>query len=171
MKRLAGDPRYFTYLTDSAATVSVVLGDARLSLQAAPDGHFQLMVLDAYSSDSIPVHLLTREALQLYLRKLSPGGLLAFHISNLHLNLRPVVAALARDAGLVCLVQEDAEVSDAEGVQGKSPSQWAVVARTAGDVARLQASERWVLEAGWPGDRVWTDDYSSVVSVLNWSLR
>jgi SAM-dependent methyltransferase len=171
VKRLASDPRYFSYLADSAANVRVVLGDARLSLQSAPDGHYQLMVLDAYSSDSIPVHLLTREALQLYLRKLRPGGLLAFHISNLHLDLRPVVAALARDAGLVCLVQEDTDVDEADAEAGKSPSQWAVVARHTGDVAPLTAAQRWFPETGTDSGRVWTDDYSSVVSVLNWSLR
>jgi SAM-dependent methyltransferase len=171
VKRLASDPRYFSYLADSAANVRVVLGDARLSLQSAPDGHYQLMVLDAYSSDSIPVHLLTREALQLYLRKLRPGGLLAFHISNLHLDLRPVVAALARDAGLVCLVQEDTDVDEADAEAGKSPSQWAVVARNTGDVVRLTAAQRWFPETGTDSGRVWTDDYSSVVSVLDWSLR
>lgn len=170
VKRLASDPRYFTYLADSPAKPSVVLGDARLSLQAAPDAHYQLMVLDAYSSDSIPVHLLTREAIQLYLRKLRPGGLLAFHISNLHLDLRPVVAALARDAGLVCLVQEDTDVDEADAEAGKSPSQWAVLARTPQDVVRLGGG-RWVVDPGEKDGRVWTDDYSSVVSVLNWSLH
>jgi hypothetical protein len=171
VKRLAGDPRFFTYLSDSAARVNVVLGDARLSLHRAPDGHYQLMVLDAYSSDSIPVHLLTREALQLYRRKLRPDGLLAFHISNLHLDLRPVVAALARDAGWICLVQEEMDLSEEELRQGKSPSQWAVVARSREAVAPLLAGGRWTVESEPPATRVWTDDYSSLVRVLNWSLH
>lgn len=167
VKRLASDPRFFTYLSSSAATIQVVLGDARLSLQSAPDAHYQVMVLDAYSSDSIPVHLLTREALQLYLRKLRPGGLLALHISNLHLNLKPVVAALARDAGLVCLMQNDTGLSAAEVAAGKSPSQWAVLARRPEDVASLQSAGPWHLDAGSPSTRVWTDNYSSVVSALD----
>ncbi|HUF60762.1 MAG TPA: fused MFS/spermidine synthase [Verrucomicrobiales bacterium] len=171
VKRLASDQRYFSYIADSAARVHVALGDARLSLQSAPEDHYQLIVLDAYSSDAIPVHLLTREALQLYLRKLRRGGLLAFHISNLHLNLRPVVATLGRDAGLVCLIQEDTDVSEEEGAAGKSPSQWAVMARAAPDLTPLMATGRWSRESGDPAARVWTDDYSSIVSVLKWSLR
>lgn len=171
VKRLASDPRYFTYLADSPAQIRVELGDARLSLQAAPDAHFQLLVLDAYSSDSIPVHLLTREALQLYLRKLQPGGLLAFHISNLHLDLGPVMGALARDAGLVCLEQRDTALNEEERTSGKSPSRWVVLARTQDDVAKLAQSGRWQPNPGSPASRVWTDDYSSVLRVLDLGLH
>lgn len=170
VKRLASDPRYFTFLSSSAADIRIVLGDARLSLQSAPDAHYQLMVLDAYSSDSIPVHLLTREAVQLYLRKLRPGGLLALHISNQHLRLRPVVAALARDAGLFCLVQNDTGLSMQDQAEGKLASEWAVLARSSADLARLSGSKRWQPDPGSPANRVWTDDYSSVVSVLDWGL-
>lgn len=171
VKRLASDPRYFTYLTDSPANVQVLLGDARLSLQAAPDGHFQLMVLDAYSSDSIPVHLLTREALQLYLRKLQPGGLLAFHISNLHLDLGPVLAALAQDAGLVFLEQKDTSLTSEERAAGKSPSRWALLARHPHDLATCSATGRWQRPPISPAAPVWTDDYSSVLRTLDWGMH
>src|SRR6185295_3898346 len=105
VEKFARDARYFTFLADSPAKPRVVLGDARLTLAAEPDAKFDLLFLDAYSSDAIPVHLVTREALALYLRMLAPGGVLTFHISNLHLDLEPVFAGLARDAQLVSLVR------------------------------------------------------------------
>ena len=170
VKHVALDPRFFSYLRHSAADVNVVLGDGRVSLASAPDHHYQLMILDAYSSDSIPVHLLTREALNLYLRKLAPGGLLAFHISNIHMHLRPVVANLARDAGWTCLVQEESDISDKASAEGKMSSQWAVMAEKEGDLGGLSRDSRWQRDPGDPAQRVWTDDYSSVVNVLNFGL-
>ena len=116
--RLASDPRHFRYLADSPARIGVVTGDARLMLGKAPDGHYGLILLDAYSSDSIPVHLLTREAMRLYLSKLAPGGRIALHISNLHMDLRPVVASLGRDAGLACVFRED-DVTAEEMAEGR----------------------------------------------------
>src|SRR5262249_45082582 len=104
VERVARDPRYFTYLSDCrAGRLDVVLGDARLRLREAPDHEFDLIVLDAFSSDAIPLHLLTREALHLYLDKLADHGLIAVHISNRFLDLAPVLGALARDADLACL--------------------------------------------------------------------
>jgi spermidine synthase len=106
---IARDPRLFTYLADALrrGAVRVVAGDARVSLAAVADGSFDLLVLDAFSSDSIPAHLLTREALALYLRKLAPRGVMAFHISNRTLDLEPVVAAAADALGLLPLVRAD----------------------------------------------------------------
>ncbi len=164
---LAKDPRYFTFLRDSPAKVEVVLGDARLSLLRAPKQAYGLIVLDAYSSDAIPVHLITREALRLYLDKLAPRGLLAFHISNLHLDLKPVLARLASDGGLFCRVQSDTNLSPAEKAGGKRASQWLVMARATEDLARLAADPRWEacpVEASKPA--VWTDDYSSILEVF-----
>ena len=166
--KLARDERFFSFLRDSAAEVRVVLGDARLSLASARDGHFNLMILDAYSSDAIPVHLLTREALALYLKKLGPGGILAFHISNVHLDLQPVFASLAHDAGLASFVRDDTDVFGAEVAQGKSPSQWLVMARRAEDFSRLAKDARWVPYTGDPRLPVWTDNYSSLLQVFQW---
>jgi hypothetical protein len=166
--KLARDERFFSFLRDSAAEVRVVLGDARLSLASARDGHFDLMILDAYSSDAIPVHLVTREALALYLKKLGPGGILAFHISNMHLDLQPVFANLAHDAGLACFGQDNTDVSAAEVAQGKYPSQWLVMARRAEDFARLVKDSRWVPHTGDPRLPVWTDNYASLLRVFQW---
>ena len=99
VERIARDPRYFQFLANCGNRPRVVLGDARLTLAAVPDGTYDVLVADAFSSDSIPMHLLTREALALYLRKLAPGGSLLFHISSRTLDLRSVIGALAADAG------------------------------------------------------------------------
>ena len=133
----------------------------------APAQGFGLIVLDAYSSDAIPVHLITREALRLYLSKLAPHGLLAFHISNLHLDLKPVLARLASDARLVCLAQNDTDLNPVEKAGGKRASQWLVMARATVDVARLAADPRWEScpETVSKGT-VWTDDYSSILDVF-----
>jgi SAM-dependent methyltransferase len=161
---IARDGGLFTYLADARGEVNVVLGDGRLSLAAVPDGTFGLLVLDAFSSDAVPAHLLTREALALYVRKLAPGGLLAFHLSNRYLALPGVVAGSAAAAGLVG-VTRTAEATPAEASAGISPSTWAVVARSAGDLGALATDTRWrPLPAGAQG---WSDDASSLWSALD----
>jgi spermidine synthase len=150
------------------ADLRVVLGDARLSLTAERDAKFGVLILDAYSSDAIPVHLVTREARALYRRKLAPGGVLAFHISNLHLDLEPVFANLARDAHLACLTRDDTEVPADERELGKAPSVWLVMARSADDLAPLAKDSRWQPGRGNDRQAVWTDDYSSLLRVSRW---
>ena len=118
--RIARDPRFFTYLKDCRArSQDVVVGDARLRLRDAPDGGYGLIVLDAFSSDAIPMHLLTREALRLYRDKLADGGLIAFHISNRYLDLAPVLGALARDAGLIDRIRRDRDISPEQAKAGQ----------------------------------------------------
>ncbi len=168
VERLARDPQLFTYIQDCPATVEVVLGDARLTLRDAPNGHYRMIILDAYNSDAIPLHLITREALRVYLQKLRPDGVLVWHMTNRHMHLDPVVAALARDAGLVCLIQHDAHVTPEESAVGKAPSKWAVMARDAAHLGALTTDKRWQPARERPGVGVWTDDYANVFSVLNW---
>jgi hypothetical protein len=168
VERIARDPAYFTFLRDCAPNAGVVLGDARLSLVHAADQGYDLMVLDAYSSDSTPVHLITREALALYRAKLAPGGLLAFHISNQYLDLKPVLADLARDAGMVARSQDDLVLDPADAARGKSASQWVIMARDSADFGALAADPRWRPLEGQANAAVWTDDYSSILSVLRW---
>ena len=148
--RIAENPRYFTFLRDAKADIRVVLGDGRLKLAEAPDGSFDLFVLDAFSSDSVPVHLLTREAIELYLRKLSPDGLMAFHISNRYLDLRPVVSGNARSLGLPGLSQSYA-VTRAAARDGAASSIWVLVARNAAALGTLVG--RPALEAARHGAR------------------
>jgi hypothetical protein len=168
VERLARDPRYFTFLADCPANVEVVLGDARLSLHAAADGQFGLIILDAYSSDSIPLHLTTREALALYLQKLVPHGVLAFHITNRHLNLEPVLANLAQDAGLFALCQNDSGVSTAEDERGKLSSHWVVMTRDPATLDNLIRDPRWQPPRLRADVGVWTDDYASLFRVWSW---
>lgn len=165
VERIARDRRFFTFLADCQPEAPVVLGDARLSLAGAPDGAYTLLILDAYSSDAPPVHLITREALALYLRKLAPGGILAFNISNRHLDLEPVLGRLAADARLTALTQDD-DVSGA-GTTGKLPSQWMIMARSPADFGPLGQDPRWQPPGVDPG-AVWTDSFSSLLSVFRW---
>lgn len=168
--RVAQDPNLFTFLRDSAAApCPIVLGDARLQLRHAPDAGFDLIVIDCFSSDAIPVHLLTREALALYLQKLAPGGLIVFHISNRYLDLKPVLAALAADAKLeVCRVRDDTRLDDDERAAGKMASSWAILARRTDDLGPLKISGLWTPASMPPGFRVWTDDFSHLWGVFKW---
>jgi hypothetical protein len=167
--RIASDSRYFTYLQECrAATKEIVLGDARLRLREAPDGSFGLIVLDAFSSDSLPVHLLSREAIRLYRSKLVPGGVLAFNLSNRYLDLDPVLGRQAADAGLACRIGYDLVVSPEEKRAGKQPSIWAVVAESEDDFLELASDPCWRVPRQRPGASVWTDDYSNLLSCIRW---
>jgi hypothetical protein len=166
VERMARDPNLFTYLRDCPGDINVVLGDARLSLADAPDGQYGVIVADAFSSDAVPVHLLTREALGVYLSKLRSDGVMAYHISNRHLQLEPVLGNLARDRGLVCYAQFDAQI---EGIPGKQASHWVVMAHKKEDLGSVGDDRRWqpCATTSDPGD-VWTDDFSNILSTFNW---
>jgi hypothetical protein len=169
VERIARDERYFTFLKECPAQVSVVIGDARLSLEKSPNSSYDLIILDAFSSDSIPIHLLTKEALELYLSKLADGGIIAFHISNRYLNLRRVLADLAHNLNLTCLVQDDMKLSEAEKEARKAPSTWGVMARQMSTLSKLSEDLRWRPFGGTPHGRPWTDDFSNILSVFIWS--
>lgn len=157
----------FSFLRNTRADLKVVLGDARLRLHDAPRGKNDLLVLDAYSSDAIPIHLMTREALQLYVDTLAPHGVLAFHISNRHLDLEPVLGTLAQHAKLVARVRNDVKISDVEERAGKSGSQWLVMARRPADLGPIGRDARWT-KPELSSQPVWTDDYSSILPALTW---
>jgi len=165
VERIARTRAYFTYLDDCGARCQVVLGDGRLSLRQAPPRKYGLIVLDAFSSDAIPVHLLTSEALAMYLTRLSPGGAIAFHISNRHLSLGPIVQRLAIAHGLVA-VEQLQPVSQSDADAGKSPSDWVVMARTEADLGSLASDRRWHKPSASSDTPFWTDDFSNIVSVM-----
>ncbi|HVC93051.1 MAG TPA: fused MFS/spermidine synthase [Pirellulales bacterium] len=170
VERIARDDRYFTFLRDCAANVNVVFGDARLALAREPDNRFALIVIDAFSGDAVPTHLLTREALALYRDKLAPGGVIAFHISNSYLRLGPVLRNLADATGLVGLEQDEAHLSRESGGKnvGRTASNWIVIAADRKDFGQLRSDGRWRPLA--PDDRVslWTDDFSNMLEVFEW---
>ena len=166
--RIARTPAYFHYLEDCRAHWRVVLGDARLSLAGEPDGSFGLIVLDAFCGAAIPVHLLTREALRIYLSKLADGGLIALHISNNYLDLTPAIRELARDAGLAGLDQNETTIPPNESGQGRMVSHWVVLARNPSDLSRLADRPGWRPLGGPRRSAVWTDDYTDPLSLLRW---
>jgi hypothetical protein len=166
VEQVARDSRYFSYLSTCAPQTKVVLGDGRLSLANVPDGKYDLIVLDAYSSDALPVHLLTREAMALYGSKLKPDGLLLFHISNRYFDLRKVLGNLAEDQGLAGLTRFDLDVSAAEAQQGKWTSTWTVIARNASALKPFANDTRWEPLQTHPDVPLWTDSYSSLLTVL-----
>ena len=169
VQRIADNPRYFSFLKRSrAGKLNVVLGDARLRLREAPERQYGLLILDAFSSDAIPVHLLTREAVHLYLEKLADGGLIALHISNRRLDLKPVVANLANDARLVCFYRDDLTISASESAQGKEASQWVILARAKEDLRTLPSDQRWQPLDARPSFGLWTDDFSDIICLLKW---
>jgi len=168
VSRIAANPHYFTFLEQCAPNAQVILGDARLKLHDAPDGGYDLLALDAFSGDSIPMHLMTREALALYQRKVAPGGMLAFHVSSLYLQIAPTLGALARDAGLVCLIGDGTNVTQAQIDAGKFPSKWIVMARSKADLGEIGKDARWASVPVPPGAKVWTDDYSNLLTIIKW---
>jgi len=174
IERLARDPRLFRYLAECGEKVRIRIGDGRLALSAEPDGRYDLIVLDAFSSDAIPVHLLTREALALYIAKLAEGGVLAFHISNNFVDLRPVLAALVAEAGLIARVQEFSPkgavmVNGVDLSPALFESVWVVVGRAPVDLEGLFEDTRWRALGTAAGIRPWTDDYSNVFETLIWT--
>ena len=158
---------WFTFLHDSPAHISVVLGDARLSLASERNQNFNVIVIDAFSGDAIPVHLLTREALALYRRHLQPDGVIAFHVSNQYIDLEPVVAAIAADAGLSAVSVH----SHGDEKNGLYYADWILVTK---NQKLLHQPE--IINNGFPaplqeGVRLWTDNYSSVFPLLKWQSR
>jgi hypothetical protein len=169
--RIAEDPRYFTYLTDArvrpGVSVRTMAVDGRLGLRAMPQASYDLIVVDAFSSDAIPTHLITREAVAMYESRLKPRGVIAFHVSSRFFDLRPVLARIAGDRGLVCYARDDKDVPPERAAEAMRPSVWVVLARDEHDLGRIaQSTPRWVRLLPDAGASLWTDDYTNVLGVL-----
>ena len=173
VRDVAFDSRYFTYTGDArdrGASLRVELGDARIRLDAVrrqrPEERYDVILVDAFTSDAIPVHLLTREALRLYFDMLGPRGLLALHISNRYLRLEPVVANLAEDGRYARLLQH----GDTAGVRGGVEASWVLLARRPEDFGDLTSDSRWTAATLDPAPTVgtWTDDFHNLLSVFKW---
>jgi hypothetical protein len=158
--RIARDTGLFTFLADSPATTSYHVGDGRLELADRDGPPLDLLVLDAFSGDAIPVHLLTVEAFELYRSQLAPGGAIAVHISNRYLDLRPVVAGAAEALGMATLVRRDPP-----GAGETDGSWWAVVAADEDALGPVAADERW-RPTDEAGTVRWTDERSNLLAVL-----
>lgn len=155
---------FFTFLPRCGNQCDVVLGDGRLSLVNFPDRHFDLLILDAFNSDSIPAHLVSKEALAMYRSKIKPDGAILFHVSNRYLRTEDLVAALVTDAGLPALSRNDTDESDF----GKSESQYIIAALNSESISPLAEKRQW-MPVTRP-DRIvpWTDDYSNLLGILRW---
>lgn len=181
MIEIARDRKIFSFLARCAPEVSITLGDARLTLGQVSPGKFDILALDAFSSDSIPLHLLTKEAFATYRRALRPDGLLLVHISNRYIDLNPVVAAEAKANGWYAALRHDNPTEKLMG-RGDRPSQWIALSRDPKKLAELTGkvdakksryydADQW-LELDKPGStRAWTDDYASVLPHLSlWKI-
>lgn len=174
VKRIAEDRRYFSFLRECRGQYRILLGDARLKIRTADDGRYGLIVVDAFSSDAVPIHLITREAMEVYVRKLADRGCLAFHVSNRYLDLSPVLANLARDRNLACLVRTDIF---GDHVEGQDSSIWVALARREAHLAALHRPDvevspgrTWTVATPAKGP-VWTDQRANLFSAWNWRSR
>jgi SAM-dependent methyltransferase len=158
--------REFSFLADSPATVDVVLGDGRLSLEREPSQHFDVLAMDAFSGDSIPMHLLTREAMAIYLRHLTPGGVLAFQATNRFIDIGPVVASLAEEHGLTAVLISDTPQHTEGANYWLSATDQILVTSNRALLGAPQFRDVAQVLAAPPGFRTWTDDYNNLWRVL-----
>lgn len=167
--RIAKDTKRFTFLSECAPDAKIVIGDARLTLADARDGQYDILIVDAFSSDAIPTHLLTREAMAIYKDKIRPDGLILMHISNKHMTLAPVVAGVAEANNLVSRANDSDEGYDDDNhIFG---SLVVAVARSDEDFGPLASSKTWVEQEAGEDEWVWTDDYSNVFGAILDKLR
>jgi SAM-dependent methyltransferase len=165
VEKLARDASRFRYIKECAPDIPVVLGDARLTLAESPDT-YDLIVLDAFSSDAIPIHLMTREAMATYLSKLAPGGIVIMHVSNRHMEFASVVAGIAHANGLVSRVNNRAARDDEDDAKYIFTSTVVISARQEADFGALLDDTDWTVIEPPAGQRIWTDDYSNVIGAV-----
>jgi spermidine synthase len=167
VEQIARDTRYFHYLADCGEGTKIVLGDGRLSLKAVPDHQYDLIVIDAFSSDSIPMHLLTKEAIALYLRKLKPHGVVLFNVSNEYLRLVPVLSAAIESAGAAGRHQIFFP-NARETAAGATASEWMTMAANDSDLVFLAPDKRWAKLGPEKAGEPWTDDFSNIFRAIRW---
>lgn len=163
---IASNDEYFTYLSDCGTSNSIILGDGRIKLAEASNNHYDLIVLDAFSSDSIPVHLLTSEAFLMYKKKLKPNGMIIVHISNKYMDLKPVVTTSARDTGMAAFFKTTASGNIANTDVKYEVAMFGVVTDNK-DMLLDLTQNGWIEAKISPNRRSWTDDYANILSVLH----
>jgi hypothetical protein len=168
VEMIARNENYFTFLTDSKGSYDIILGDGRLTMARAPERGYGMIILDAFSSDAIPVHLLTKEALMLYASKLEAHGIIVFHISNNYLNLETLLANLAKELDLECLVKYDTPAERVEQYRGKYPSDYVVMGKFDPLTEKSLINAGWLKAATGQSELIWTDKYSNIISLFKW---
>jgi hypothetical protein len=164
----ARDPRYFSFVKNCEPDLKPVMGDARLTFAREPDGVYDLIVVDAYSSDAIPIHLATEEAMKIYKDKLAPQGVVLMHVSNRHLELASVIVGIAEANDLKSWVYDEDSNRDDEYIYATSV---VVSVREEADIGKLASSKQWELTEADENQRVWTDDYCNVLGAVYRRLR
>jgi hypothetical protein len=164
----ARDPKYFTYVSSCEPGMKPVIGDARLTFAKEKDGLYDLIIVDAYSSDAIPIHLATEEAMAIYKAKLAPQGAVVMHVSNRHLELASVIVGIAEENDLKSWVYNEDSGRDNEYI---FTTNVVISAREEADVGKIASDDKWVLTEATEGQRVWTDDYSNVLGAVWRRLR
>ncbi|MET0706354.1 MAG: fused MFS/spermidine synthase [Tardiphaga sp.] len=164
----ARDPKYFTYIQACEPNLEPVIGDARLTFAREPDGVYDLIIVDAYSSDAIPIHLATEEAMEIYKSKLAPQGAVVMHVSNRHLELSSVVVGIADANDMKSWVYSEDSGRDNEYIFSTSV---VASARDEADLGKLASSDQWTMTEAEDNQRVWTDDYSNVLGAVWRRLR
>ncbi len=171
---LAKDERFFTYLGKCASDESVVIDDGRKAIEKLDDGSMDILVVDAFTSDAIPIHLLTKEAIATYMSKLKDDGVLAMHVSNRYLELRPIIHRIAGELGLNGVLSYhdiEAELARIESNEGLlfSPARIVVLSKQGFDVTTLPFEHKWTSFNDFETDGpAWTDDRSNIVEAINW---
>ncbi len=166
--RIAANPAYFTFMDRCPNKPEVILGDGRLTIANATDHHYDAIFLDAFSSDAVPTHLLTREAVQIYASKLKEDGILVFNMSNRYLDLSPLLAGLAYDGGFECIKREDIVSDVITKKTGRFPSKFMVLSRNERVIRTLQNTENWKVPPKRDGNPIWTDKYTNVFELMTW---
>ncbi|OGK06958.1 MAG: hypothetical protein A2W80_19305 [Candidatus Riflebacteria bacterium GWC2_50_8] len=169
---IATNPEYFTFLSNSKARIRHIIGDARVSLQNVPDNFYDLLIIDAYSSDAVPVHLMTREAVELYRSKIKQDGMLLFHISNRFFKLSPVIKRICDEIGIACLRSYDEPSTystryDWYDYDQLCRSDW-IAAGNPKHLESLKLYAKWDEVELQPGYSLWTDDYANLLQVYMW---
>lgn len=171
--RIAREKAFFRFVHDALQDPGVRIasppnpGDGRVEIARAPDATYDLVVIDAFSSDAIPIHLLTRDAVRVYLRTLKPDGVIAFHLSSRHFTLTPVLARIAEDLGLEIRGRLDDVVVGDDAREAKRPSDWVVLTRSEAALGSLGRNTNWQRLRAGRGAPLWTDDYSNILRVLH----
>lgn len=169
--KIAENPEYFSYLSGCGSPYKIVLGDARMKIADAPDSSYNMIFVDTFSSDNIPVHIMTREAFEIYLKKLAPDGIIAMNISNRFLDLRPVLAAISRDLGMTIYFKyHKPETHKGDVSDLYTESLFAVMAKDPKTVATFAEDHNWKPYDKPITVKVWTDDYANILSSL-WALQ
>lgn len=173
VKEVAENEQLFTFVSAArqrGAAIDIILGDARFTLDDhAADNSLDVLFLDAFSGDAIPVHLLTREAMQRYAAKMRPGGIIAIQISNRYLDFKPVVSNLAEHIGWTAVAKTDWGTLTREQIhEGKQASSWVLLARKPQDFGSLPAEQGWKPLPQYPPKFLWTDDFSNIVGIFDW---